>query len=243
MQVSDTAKTCLSRKSTKLIYIVILFAITISVPVAASSLSSNLVSQGWEEITFDGKQENRFSACGQNCVEVETKSSVSMIGKQSSNNLVDTPILNWQWRIENPVTLSNLEIKGEDDRAVAIYVTFPYDPNTATFIEKLSRPIFELFRGPDTPSRMLSYVWGGLGNPGDLIESPYFGGVNAIFINRNKNDPVGKWVVERVDVVADHKRALGFAPNAISHILIGADSDDTETTNRATVRDIKFTAK
>jgi len=206
---------------------------------AETTLPPNLVSDGWQEITFDGKSPNRYAVCGPDCIEVATNSSVSMIAKPVSVDLSHTPYLSWEWKITDPVTPSDLKVKGEDDRPVAVYVAFPYDSETATFAERLLRPAIELLRGADAPGRMLSYVWGGFGKPGDLVESPFFGGVNAMIISR-VNDPVGIWVMERVNVVADHERAFNRTPSHVAHILISADSDDTKTHSQAFVRNLDF---
>ena len=206
-------------------------------------LPLDLMEQGWEQITFDDKQPNRFASCGDGCVEVETDSSVSMIGKEFAIDLSKMPMLNWEWRIENRVVESDLSVKGEDDRAVALYVTFPYDPDTASFSENMMRPFVEIVRGTDAPGRMLSYVWGGFGNPGDMIESPFFGAVNAMIICQNSRAPVGEWVYEETNIIADHERAFGSTPTKVAHILLAADSDDTGGKNRASVRKIMFRAK
>lgn len=133
-------------------------------------LPRDLAEQGWEEITFDGKTTNTYASCGDGCVEILTRSSVSMIGREVMANLAEMPVLNWEWRIENLVAKSDLSKKGEDDRAVALYVTFPYDPDAASLSEKLLRPMVELARGKDAPGRVLSYVWGGFGKTGDVVE-------------------------------------------------------------------------
>ena len=206
-------------------------------------LSWKLREQGWEQITFDNKQPNRFASCGEGCVDVKTDGSVSMIGKEFATDLSEMPVLNWEWRIENHVVISDLSTKGEDDRAVALYVTFPYDPDTASFSEKIMRPLVEIIRGTDAPGRMLSYVWGGFGNPGDMIESPFFGAINAMIICRNATAPVGEWVYEEANLIADHERAFGSTPTKAAHILLAADSDDTGSKNRASVRKIMFRAK
>ncbi len=206
-------------------------------------LPLDLMEQGWEQITFDDKQPNRFASCGEGCVEVETDGSVSMIGKEVATDLSKMPVLNWEWRIENRVVESDLSVKGEDDRAVALYVTFPYDPDTASFSEKMMRPLVEMARGANAPSRVLSYVWGGFGKAGDMIESPFFGAVNAMIICRNAKSPVGEWLYEEFDIIADHERAFGSTPTKAAHILIAADSDDTGGMNRASVRKILFRAK
>ena len=64
-----------------------------------------------------------------------------------------------------------------------------------------------------------------------------------MIIIRNKTDPVGGWIMERISVVTDHKGAFGITPIATSHVLVGADSDDTRTRNRAFVRNISFVPK
>lgn len=219
-----------------------LFA-TFSLAAAQGGLLPSLKKHGWEEITFDGKRPNHFATCGVDCVEIKTDSSVSMIGRPVSIDLSRLPVLTWEWKVGTQIAVSDLTVKGEDDRAVALYVTFPYNPETATFKERLLRPVIELVRGQDAPSRMVSYVWGGFGKPGEMIESPFFGGVNVMIICRNETDPVGNWVKERFNVVADHERAFGFSPSEVAHVLVSADSDDTGTRTHAFVRNIIFVEK
>lgn len=209
---------------------------------AHGGLLPNLEKQGWEEILFNGKQPNRYDTCGEDCIEIKSDSSVSMIGKQVSINLSQLPFVSWEWKIEGPAIVSDLAKKGKDDRTVALYVTFPYDPATATFSEKLLRPFIEIKRGKDAPGRVLSYVWGGLGKTGDMIKSPYYGDINTMIICRTQSDPVGEWVKERFDIVADYKRAFGTAPRTVSNILLSADSDDLKTVSHAYVRNISFMA-
>ena len=163
-----------------------------------------------------------------------------MIGRKAGIDLTRTPILSWEWRIENSVSPSDLTAKGQDDRAVALFVTFPYNPDTATFSEKMLRPVVELARGPDAPGRVISYAWGGFGKTGDEVESPYGGAANVTVVCRNQEAPVGAWLSERFDVAADYQRIFGTAPRTVAHVLLSADSDDTGAANRALVRNIRF---
>ncbi len=206
------------------------------------TLPPDIAADGWQEITFEGKPPNRYEACGSGCISIASNSSVSMIGRPVSVKLTETPTLNWEWKLTGPAPVSDLTVKGKDDRPAAVYVTFPFDPDTATFGERLMRPAIELVRGADAPGRMLSYVWGGNGLTGDVIESPYYGGVNAMIVLRNANEPVGDWVQERVNVLADHERVFNRTPNDVSHVLLSADSDDTQTRSLAFVRNLTFKA-
>ena len=224
-----------------------MFGLPLAVPLAALSsditnLAPQITSRGWEEITFDDKTPNTYVSCGDNCVEINTSNSVSMIGMEVGIDLTRTPILSWDWRIENPVIPSDLTTKGRDDRAAVLFVTFPYNPNTATFSEKMMRPVVELARGPDAPGRVISYVWSGFGKTGDEVESPYGGASNVMVVCRNKEAPVGAWVSERFNVAADYQRIFGTPPHMVAHVLLSADSDDTGSANRARVRNIRFNA-
>ncbi|NQV84018.1 MAG: DUF3047 domain-containing protein, partial [Rhodospirillales bacterium] len=151
-------------------------------------------------------------------------------------------VLTWEWMIDRPPPQSDLFEKGKDDRAIALYVSFPYDADAASLAEKLFRPFVEIFRGKDTPGRVISYIWGGTGRRGDLQESPYLGAAGALKIVRNGNDRVGAWVMERIDVVDDYRKIFGSVPTFVSHVLISSDSDDLGVSGAASVRRISFEA-
>ena len=199
--------------------------------------------KAWDVITFDNKKPNRFGICGVGCIEAETAASVSIISKPVSIDLAKYPVFSWEWKIDRPVAISDLTVKGKDDRSVAVYVAFPYDPDKANFSEKISRTMIEIFQGSDAPGRSISYVWGGYGNPADVVKSPYYGTVNAMIIGRNQSAPVGDWIIEKMDLVADHKRIYGYVPTTVSHVSISADSDDIGGQRRSFVRNIEFSAK
>ena len=204
-------------------------------------LHSSLKNNGWKEITFEGKLPNLYTVCGLGCIQIKTKSSVSMIGRLVTVDLSLHPVLNWEWKIKNQVTSSDLLVKGKDDRAVAVYVTFPNTLNTASLFERLKRSLMDIWRGSDAPSRGISYVWADSGVIGEVIPSPYSGESNVMIMARNGKDPVNRWVTERFDVVADHKRVFGFAPTVAAHLMISADSDDTGINNQAFIKSLIFT--
>ena len=204
---------------------------------------SNLKGEKWEEIKFKGKVPNIFTSCGEGCIRIDTNISVSMIAREIDIDLVQAPILSWEWRIEKAPTFSDLSIKGKDDRAIALYVAFPYHSNHSSFSEKLLRPFVELKRGRDAPGRIISYVWSGFGRRNQIIESPYLSSAGVIIILRNELAKSGEWLRERVDVVSDYQRIFGIKPNMAKYILISSDSDDTQTSNQASIRSIEFSKR
>ena len=214
-----------------LLNLIIICLVMLSNPIAINAgqnnnLSTALVSRGWQEFTFENKSPNKYSPCGLGCIQVISQSSVSMLGRSIKKKLTSNSVLSWEWEILKPVLFSDITSKGSDDRSLALYITFPFDPETASFREKILRPMVELIEGENAPGRMLSYIWTGYGKADELYRSPFYGDVNVMIIKRNSSDPLNKWLKESVNLVADYQRAFGSKPNTISEILIGADTDD-----------------
>ena len=128
--------------------------------------------KAWDKITFDNKKPNRFGICGAGCIEVETAASVSMISKPVSIDLAKYPVFSWELKIDSPVAISDLTVKGKDDRSVAVYVAFPYDPDKASFSETISRKLIEILQGLDAPGRRIALMWGGYANQAEEGERP-----------------------------------------------------------------------
>ena len=228
-----------------LLNLVIICVVMLSNPIAINAgqdnnLSSALVSLGWQEFTFENKSPNKYSTCGLGCIEVISQSSVSMLGRSIQKKLTAKSVLSWEWKILQPVFLSDITLKGSDDRSLALYITFPFDPETASFREKLLRPMVELIEGENAPGRMLSYIWTGYGKADELYKSPFYGGVNVMIVKRNSSDPLNKWQNESVNLVADYQRAFGSKPHKISEILIGADTDDLLGSSIGRLRNINL---
>ncbi len=221
----------------------VIFASPAGFTACLSELANDLKTQGWREVTFKKKKENRYFSCGDACIRVDTDKSVSMISKAKPVNLQETHVLSWEWKIAKPAVRSDITRRGKDDRALAVYVAFPFDPKTASLAERAVRPFIKRKQGPNAPGRMLAYIWAGHGNRDDLYSSPFFGKINKMIVKRNGNAVTGVWLREEVDIIRDHKRAFGTLPKTISQILISTDTDNTKTSNSGFVRKIEFTSR
>ncbi|MCE2516399.1 MAG: DUF3047 domain-containing protein [Alphaproteobacteria bacterium] len=230
---------------------VILAVVMVACAVAALSsparadLDDELKKAGWDEITFDDKSPNLFSAINAehgrvDGVRVVSQSTVSIAFLNVTNDLKKRPKLTWQWRVDTKVIDTDLTREGGDDRSLAIYVAFPYQPEHASFGEKLKRAAVEALKGKDTPGRVLTYVWGGGAAKGAMTENPYAGSYGAFIFQRTPRDPSGQWLTEEVDLRADFIKAFGHEPASPVYIGIGTDTDDTTTRAEAQVQGIRF---
>lgn len=193
---------------------------------ADEHLDPELARQGWFELRFDDKFPNtwRWRDTG---IEVISDNSVSVLYKDLSEPA--GRCLSWVWKVTEATPPTDLSRKGEDDRSLAVYVSFPYQPDEASLWEKLRRPFVETAKGEDAPGRVLSYVWGGRGQRGDAILSPYLGKAGMLVILRDADAPLDRWVHEVVNLERDYRRAFGHEAPLPSQLAISADSDDTGT--------------
>ena len=225
------------------VILVLLEPFSIKADQANNNLPSDLVDKGWQEIVFEDKVSNAYSSCGEDCIRVASQSSVSMVGRRVKKALTSTSVLSWDWKILKPAPLSDITLKGSDDRALALYITFPYDSDTASLGERILRPMVELIEGENAAGRMLSYVWAGHGSREDMYRSPFHGAANVMIVKRNSSDPVGKWLRENVNLVEDYERAFDSKPKEILELLIGADTDDLMNSSIGLVRNLNMSSE
>ncbi|MEM7023631.1 MAG: DUF3047 domain-containing protein [Pseudomonadota bacterium] len=208
--------------------------------VLAQAVDPRLERDGWRPMLFDRKPPNVFRATPDRGVEVISEGGVSLLQRPVSVDLETTPILAWRWRVDQAVPATDLSVRGEDDRSLAIYVTFPFEPGKATWFERMGRGVVEAIAGSDAPGRLLAYVWGGAHELGAMVESPYYGDAGKLVILRPAGTPNGSWRMERVDLQADYRAAFGSDPPNPTHLAIAADSDDTGSTARGWVEGLQF---
>jgi hypothetical protein len=211
------------------------------VPQAAQAVvGPGLQAQGWREIANPNKAENAYRATPEGAIEVVSKDSVSTLYRPVDANIEERPVLTWRWRVEEPAPATDLSAKGQDDCSLAVYVGFPYDPDQASFLERMKRPFVESWVGEGAPGRVLRYVFCGSHQPGEVVESPYLGSAGFIRVLRPTDSPTGQWFTEQVDLAADYRLAFGEEPPDPTQIAIQADTDNTQSASRALVADLAF---
>ena len=217
----------------------ILSAVHLPPAPAVAGITEELRRLGWEEIVFDDFVPNRWTDVP-NGVRVRSDRSVSIIFRPVTVDLAKTPVLSWRWRTSAPPVPTDLTRTKGEDRAIALYVAFPYEPERAGFWESLKRSAVVAVRGRDAPGRVLTYVWGGDKPRGTLQHRDGRKGLDAIRILRTSSDPAHVWMTEQVDVAADFRSVFGWDAPDPTHIGIVSDSDDTGRAIDAGIADIVF---
>ncbi|MDV7340192.1 DUF3047 domain-containing protein [Terasakiella sp. A23] len=213
-----------------------------SLPAVAQEAPKDVLLKeaGWLELLFDGKKPNTFAAQSDGAIVVGSDESVSLLYKPLDVDLAKTPKLSWSWKVDKSVPVTDLSVKGKDDRSLALYVSFPFDYERAGFWERFTRDLVVAFKGEDTPGRVISYVWGGDEEPGAIIESPYLKSAGALIALQKAGTSNGQWFEQQVDVAKDYERIFGEPANKPYQIAISADSDDSKVMSLGWVKNIRF---
>ena len=203
-------------------------------PVARASAAAERLPAGWSEIRFPFHRSNRFTEPEPGVVAVDGARASSILYTPVSIDLAVTPVLAWNWRVEAGPPATDLSRRGDDDRALAVIVGFPYDPARATAREARQQRTARLFLGSGAPGRSLYYVWGGDRPRGAVVTSPY-NDAHRFRTLRTAAEHGTAWRPERVDVAADYRRAFGEAAPRAVQLAISSDGDDSRVAVRAAV--------
>ena len=79
-------------------------------------------SGDWEEEEFEGETRYRVVELdGRRVLEAESVATASSLYLEREIDLTATPVLEWRWRIEKPLSLPDERIKDGDDFAARVY--------------------------------------------------------------------------------------------------------------------------
>ncbi len=192
----------------------------------------------WQEVTFKGIPPTEFMVKADGTVFINAYRSSGLIHRKLTEAERAKPLLSWQWRVTDPVPSTDLGIKGEDDRSIALHLWFA-EKSSGGFFARLKRSLARM-AGKSVPGKAISYTWGGNVPAGTMLPNPFMKGDGVIIVLEPGTAKAGDWVTEQVDIFADFERAFGYRPKPPVGIALSGDSDDTGTISRASIRDIRF---
>lgn len=152
--------------------------------------------------------------------------SASGIRYTKEFNVYDYPVVRWRWKVENVYEKGNLEEKAGDDYPLRVYIMFKYDPETAAFSEKIKYGLAKIVYGEYPPQSSLNYIWANKAHARRIYPSPYTERAQLVILRSGKKE-VGKWLDERVNILADYQEAFGGQPPKEAAIAIMNDADNT----------------
>lgn len=175
----------------------------------------------WEKKIFDGDtQYSTSEMAGRTCIKAHSQKSASGLFKDVKIDLHKTPVLHWDWFIENTLGDIDETQKDGDDYAARIYVV-------------MSGGLFFW------NTRALNYVWASQ-KPKASVWPNAFSSNAIMFAVESGTRNNGRWVHEQRNVLDDIKEMLGTDSRYIDAVAIMTDTDNTQKQAVACYGDIYF---
>jgi len=177
--------------------------------------------EGWREHSFKGKtQYEVVKLNGTPLISARSNGTASGLYKEIRVDLQETPYLNWQWQIEQPLSGLNEQNKAGDDYSARVYV---------------------IMRSSLLPwrTRSLNYVWSSGQPAGSTWPNAYSDRAHMIAI-RSGADKSGILYSEKRNVQVDFQHYFGQSVRYIDVIAIMTDTDNSGRQAHAYYGDIFF---
>lgn len=161
----------------------------------------------------------------------------------TDRDLHKTPLLAWRWRVDEPLRIEDERSKRGDDFAARVYVMFRFQPERASWLERLRHRLGAASYDLEPPGSALSLVWSSREPEGAIWKSPYGDESAMVVVASGARKQTGRWYSERVDLVATYRAAFGAAPPPLLALGVMTDADNTCSRARAGFHDFSLSPR
>lgn len=199
--------------------------------------------RGWKPLEFRNVDRHTTYTLvreqGVTVVKAVSEAGASGLTRDLELDPRDYPLIEWRWRVENVLARGNPARKDGDDYPARIYITFKYDPERVSPLERAKFQMARAFAGKDLPYAAISYIWESKLPRGSLVTSAYTDRLR-MFVVQSGAENLGRWQNEERNVYEDYKKAFNEEPSLISGVAIMTDTDNTGEAATAYYGDIVF---
>lgn len=159
-------------------------------------------------------------------LKAESNASASGMIYKKEFNVYDYPKMRWRWKVSNIYKKGDETTKAGDDYPIRIYIIFKYDPENASFGQRLKYGFAKKLYGEYPPQSSLNYIWANRKHAERYITNAYAHEAKMVLLEAGE-EKTGIWVDEEIDILDDYQKAFGEKPPAIASIAVMNDSDNT----------------
>lgn len=216
-----------------------------TVPIARFSLLApgQAIPPEWQPLVFKKiDRHTRYALVddlGKTVLSATSDGSASGLIRRIRIDPARYPIVQWRWKVTNVFQKGDVSARKGDDYPARIYITFEYNPEMATFLERARYEAVRIVQGEYPPLHAINYIWASTAPVGTEVPNPYTDRAIMIVLQSGPSR-LNSWVVEERNVGEDYRRIFGRAPPAISGVAIMTDSDNTGESATAFYGDITF---
>jgi hypothetical protein len=201
---------------------------------------------GWKPLTFKNIDKHTVYSLVKDgdavVVKAESQASASGLIREIKIDPREFPILQWRWKVGNVLKKGDVRRKEGDDYPARIYITFEYDPQKLSFLDRTKYGLVKAFYGQYPPLAALNYIWESQAPKGTLVPNPFTDRAMMIVVESGA-EKLNQWMTEERDILEDYRKAFGEDPPMINGVAIMTDTDNTGESAVAYYGDIWFKKK
>ena len=151
-------------------------------------------------------------------------------------------ILRWRWKLEQPLAKSDIRAKATEDSALKVCLSFDMPANNIPSGERALFKFAQFLSSEKIPTATLCYIWGGV-EPIGYEQASLFTPRVRFIVLANESTPLKMWASKERNIHADFLKAFGQESSivpALSAIIIGADTDNTQGISVGYVGDVQL---
>jgi len=159
-------------------------------------------------------------------LRAESNASASGIIFKKEFSVIEYPKVKWRWNISNTYKKGDEKTRSGDDYPLRVYIIFTYDPDTASFGQRVKYGLAKKIYGEYPPHSSLNYIWANRKQKERIITNAYVDEAKMILLESG-DERAGIWVDEEINILDDYRAAFGVDPPAVASIAVMNDSDNT----------------
>ncbi len=152
-------------------------------------------------------------------------------------DLIQTPRLRWRWRVSEAPTVDDEQTRDGDDFAARVYVTFPFDRDQASWLDRVRHQIGRRLFGRELPGRALTFVWSQSAPAGESWPNPFDPNIRMRAVTQG---PVDGWRTVEVDIASFWRESFGSPPPRPTGLALMTDSDQSCSRAQAWYADFRL---
>jgi hypothetical protein len=184
----------------------------------------------WKPLHFPKiKKHTRYSVIekgDKSYLIIESNSSASGIVFKKEFNVYEYPKVRWRWRVSNVYKKGNAKEKSGDDYPIRVYIIFKYNPDNASFGQKIKYGLAKKIYGEYPPHSSMNYIWANRLHKEIILTNRYTSGAKMIPLQAG-GENAGKWIEQEIDIIEDYRKAFHADPPSTGSLAIMNDSDNT----------------
>lgn len=203
------------------------------------------VPKPWEVVPINKIKPTAYQAVvwdGVHAVEARAEASMALLAREIQVDLSRTPVLCWRWRAENLIEQADMFQKSGDDYPARVYVAFSISPQRLSMMTRAQLKLARTIYGGLVPDAAINYVWDNR-QPVGMMQPNVYTDRTHMKVLRSGPSMLGRWVNERVDVLADVQRAFGpleVQDLRLNLLAVASDADNTAQRARAGFAELHF---